>query len=260
MTERDGSVGTGRPDAGCAVACRADQFCRDGRCAPRCLAPEIECSGICTDTSSDDANCGTCGRACADLEQCVAGACTCPAPFAICDGACRDISTDPGHCGGCGTPCAGGGQTCRDGACGCSNASSTYCSDQCLDCPSGSTSHCGANGPSLCCGSPRNVACDVPGYGTGCWDEGVDCSTLQLCGGRWSACYAGWTPHCDATGGFVCCGGMYPRYCDPSRPRYPGESCWPDDVDCSTIATCPDGRVLACPAGYRVDCATDLCV
>jgi len=44
----------------------------------------------------------------------------------------------------------------------------------------------------------------------------------------------------------------HPLYCAASN------SCWPADVDCSTVATC-NGAHKACSKGYTVDCVQNAC-
>jgi MYXO-CTERM domain-containing protein len=54
--------------------CAAHLTCDQGECV--CADPKtIDCDGACIDPSSDPANCGACGNACAADETCVMGAC-----------------------------------------------------------------------------------------------------------------------------------------------------------------------------------------
>jgi Stigma-specific protein, Stig1 len=87
---------------------------------------------FCTNTSTDGANCGKCGVACAKATPgCCAGVCTdlstttnCGAcgtkctgtTPACCAGKCADLNSDNNNCGACGTVCATG-KTCQSGAC-----------------------------------------------------------------------------------------------------------------------------------------------
>jgi len=68
------------------------------------------CGGMCVAVSSDRANCGTCGNACAAGEVCVDGACSvvCPTGQTECTGVCADTMADRRHCGSCGNACATG--------------------------------------------------------------------------------------------------------------------------------------------------------
>jgi hypothetical protein len=66
---------------------------------------ETYCGGLCTDTTDDPTNCGTCGKSCAAGEVCQSGACVCGANTNSCNGACVDVLTDPQNCGGCAKTC-----------------------------------------------------------------------------------------------------------------------------------------------------------
>ena len=54
--------------------CPGDQQCINGGCALECGAA-TPCGQLCVDTHVDRNNCGGCGQACAQGEQCVAGVC-----------------------------------------------------------------------------------------------------------------------------------------------------------------------------------------
>src|SRR5690242_8862931 len=76
------------------------------------------CNGICTNTSFDPINCGSCGHACNQGEVCSAGQCgaSCSGGTQVCNGACVDTQFDPANCGSCGHACAQG-QYCSGGNC-----------------------------------------------------------------------------------------------------------------------------------------------
>ncbi len=89
-----------------------------------CSAPKTQCTKgsqtICTDTTSDDANCGKCNNACPTAASCKSSACTCTdATKNYCEkngtGACVDFKSDAANCGSCGTTCFDG--KCNNGAC-----------------------------------------------------------------------------------------------------------------------------------------------
>jgi hypothetical protein len=149
----------------------------------------------CVDVSSDSANCGACGTACAAGQRCTAGSCTCPSGQMACSGRCVDTSADAANCGGCGMACAAG-TACVAGRCGCPSGQ-TMCGARCVNlqtdatqcgmcgrtCPSGSTCSAGvcstvcAAGQTQCSGRCVNVQTDAAncgacgtacGAGTGC--------------------------------------------------------------------------------------------
>jgi hypothetical protein len=73
--------------------------------------------GLCTDTSSDPANCGTCGHTCRSDQICSGGNCVCPDNGVECTpGTCTDINNDKNNCGACGHTCDPG-ETCKGGSC-----------------------------------------------------------------------------------------------------------------------------------------------
>lgn len=103
--------------------------------ATECPAPWATCpgGGLCTtNTSRDIEHCGSCGRACPDLQRslhatavCANSKCTlaCDELSADCNHDDRDgcevfTGNDPKNCGGCGKVCKAG-ELCWKGACGC---------------------------------------------------------------------------------------------------------------------------------------------
>lgn len=82
-----------------------------------CQTGQALCGNVCTDTSSDTNNCGSCGHACGAGAVCASGVCTCPAGQTSCQsGVCADLSSNVNNCGACGNVCAAG-DTCTAGAC-----------------------------------------------------------------------------------------------------------------------------------------------
>ncbi len=107
--------------AQCVAGCADDARCRKGGGSQSC------CNMQCIDTSSDAANCGACGMACAPPNaggKCVGGQCTlgaCSAGFGDCDGmpanGCEaNLRIDPANCGKCGMAC-----TIPNGQAGCAD-------------------------------------------------------------------------------------------------------------------------------------------
>lgn len=76
-------------------------------CHRELLCPEdqVVCEGRCIAVNTDPANCGACGRVCAQGETCAAGSCRCPDGRGSCGGACVDLDSDPANCGSCGEAC-----------------------------------------------------------------------------------------------------------------------------------------------------------
>ena len=102
-----GDATLGAPDG-------ADASEEDGGLVPTCS----QCSGECVDLTSDVANCGGCGNACAPGDECTNGTCQCLGT--LCNGQCVDTANDLFNCGACGNPCTAiGGQVCSDGVCQC---------------------------------------------------------------------------------------------------------------------------------------------
>lgn len=106
----------------CVVGCKADGDC------PRAMG--ACCQHACTDTTTDKANCGACGKACAlpnAVAACQAAACvvqTCNAGFADCNHVAADgcevaLGNDAANCGSCGNACRPPNAmgVCQAGAC-----------------------------------------------------------------------------------------------------------------------------------------------
>lgn len=141
-------------DGGTCLAGTADNACgRNGVACGICPAgADTCCNRGCVDTETDEANCGSCGNACAGGEVCTGGVCRCtPAscPSGCCDGDrcrngtttqfcgagggiciactggdsccaadCVNTQTDEANCGACGNVC-NPARTCEGGQCAC---------------------------------------------------------------------------------------------------------------------------------------------
>ncbi|MEZ4390633.1 MAG: hypothetical protein R3A48_06015 [Polyangiales bacterium] len=115
--------------------------------ASRCGPGQLECGGNCVSSEVDPANCGACGRACADTERCTAGACVTACagsqtacPVADADGGARGnvcvlTDTDRSNCGACGRVCPAG-QVCSSGMC------TTTCSELLVTCTGDTGAFC----------------------------------------------------------------------------------------------------------------------
>jgi len=135
----------------------------------------------CVDLSSDNNNCGSCGRICSGGTTCQGGSCACPSGQTDCGGTCVDTKTDPANCGGCGISCEPG-TTCQNGLCSgvyCVDftRSTTYCDAGERCCGSGVSQHCYNPETHICCTS---FYCGYY-YGPAC--EVCDLSSQSCCNG-----------------------------------------------------------------------------
>jgi hypothetical protein len=75
--------------------------------APVCSSDEVACKGLCTNTRTDNNNCGYCENSCPAGNYCLNGNCavTCPAEQTSCPDGCLNLMTDPRHCGSCENSC-----------------------------------------------------------------------------------------------------------------------------------------------------------
>lgn len=207
---------TGPVTIGAAIA---PMSCAD---CPVCVDGLTLCAGACVETTSDGANCGTCGHACAAGTVCSGGACIageCPGATTNCAGSCVDLAANAAHCGSCGVACATG-QTCVAGSCGC---------------PSGGT---------LCGGACTDVQTDPANCG-GC---GVACGGCESCvAGACTSTGASLSRDVqpifdDACNSSLCHGGSAPFAGDLSL--LPGRS---HREVVNVTADCPDRRLLVAP-------------
>lgn len=67
----------------------------------------------------------------------------------------------------------------------------TECKGGWAACAQSFTPHCGDVRGFACCPASLPVFCDVSGPSFGCWEQGIDCSTITDCAGVWYACPAG---------------------------------------------------------------------
>jgi hypothetical protein len=83
----------------------ANIVCESGTAACFSTAPTL-CGTTCTNTNTDNNNCGACGTVCAAPETCNGGSCSCASGTSLCGGACVALNTNT-NCGACGTACTG---------------------------------------------------------------------------------------------------------------------------------------------------------
>jgi hypothetical protein len=146
-----------------------------------CPNNETSCSGTCTDTTSDNANCGQCGLACTGGESCLASKCACPTGQTFCGNACTTTSTDAANCGTCGNACPTN-QVCAGGSCGVvCLAPSTLCNPTTCTNTGTDTNNCGTCG--TVCGPYLNASpgCDLGTCTYSCTGSYLDCSSTSGC-------------------------------------------------------------------------------
>ena len=134
----------------CGVSCTAPgkTACPAGNCA--CKSGNLTDCGPagCFDLQTDEANCYTCGNACAAGQLCCAATCTA-------------VVTDSANCGACGNACTSP-KTCQSGSCACPPATPTACAANC----------CAGTG---CCGSGSSATCKTA-HGNGLGQDFFDCT------------------------------------------------------------------------------------
>jgi len=143
----------GKDNDGNGLADCDDPACKDDPACPTCETGKTNCSGTCVDTSTDEANCGSCGHACQTGETCENGTCNegdqCGTGETRCGDDCVDTSTDEANCGGCDNACESG-KTCQGGHCVGCGTGKHECDGACVD----------LNGDEANCGECGN-ACDA---------------------------------------------------------------------------------------------------
>jgi len=242
------------------------------------------CDGACAVLSHDDANCGTCGTACADIESCVSGTCTpdgggCGTGEQLCGTVCVNTSSDSAHCGACDSPCAAT-EVCSGGQCTltCEAGGGTVCGGECVDTGS-NPAHCGGcdhacAGNEVCFSGLCLTSC---GLGMAkCDDKCVNLQTSEEhCGscnipcGALEDCVLGTciicdtaTTDCDGDGWLVgdndCCDksgacGLDPELVNPGAIEVVGNGI---DDNCNTLIDLFDAQdTIACDSGLASDSA-----
>jgi hypothetical protein len=229
-----------------------------------------------TNTSTDPANCGTCGTICSGATpHCSNGTCaaSCGGGTTLCGNTCTNTQTDSQNCGSCGQKCTGG-NVCSGGSCSCpsSNTDPNNCGSCGNACKagqtcSGGTCQCPA-GQALCSGACTNKSTDPRNCGT-C---GTTCAAGQTCNGGTCACAAGYTKcgtscvnlqsntaNCGAcgttctSGGKQCLSGVCT--CPPGYTTTCGGTCVEtasNPADCGGCGTTCSGTKKYCSAGVCV--------
>ncbi len=283
----------------CGTVCGAGKTCAQGSCVATCPSGEVcspsgvcvsgcpnggkvcgavasNATGQCVDVSSDPANCGACGNACAAGALCEGGQCrhNCTSfGGGGCDGSpqadggvdcgacgtasmpcppysCVDPSSDKYSCGSCGNVC-GDGQLCSGGVCTTVCAASEVCSlkGACVgSCP---------NGGRVCGTVASNTTgrcVDVSSDRSNCGACGHACAAGETCEG--GTCRTSCTPlptaGCDALGGSCSQCGAASTLCgavcvDATSDR---NNCGGCGKTCGNGQACSGGAcVPMCPSG-----------
>ncbi len=220
----EASLNTNTNCGACGTSCASGTFCSAGTCVSSCTAGTTYCaaSGICANTSSDPANCGSCGHVCPSEANaaavCTSGTCgiVCNPGYGNCDGiltnGCEtNLNTTTTSCGSCGTTCSlanatavcvGGG--CAIGSCNagygdCDGIASNGCETNLNTTPTSCgtcTNVCNlANATADCSAGSCTVASCTAGYGNcdGIASNGCETAldTNSNCGVCGTTCGAG---------------------------------------------------------------------
>jgi len=171
------------------------------------------CDSVCTDTSKDHENCGSCGRVCDRIKACINGECVleCPSGETECNGSCKDLQSDHQNCGYCSRAC-GNSEVCSKGNCEDQCPSGLVnCGGSCVDLSS-NRSHCGGCNISCdfdemcisgrCEGGCGNRFCSNATGENNCTCQ-IDCGVCSGCCSSGS-CLPGNSIYACGTGGEAC--------------------------------------------------------
>ena len=213
---------------GCAsgVRCKGKCCAVGATCATKgggctCPAGQTECGGVCRDLTTDMANCGVCGNACAQGASCVGGQCVCQSGQDLCPGTNVCVQGCSATSGEVFDP-----TTCR---CECPTGE-TLCpgNNTCVqNCPSGQTLN---TATCTCECPPGTTTC-----GTTCCPSGQGCSNgtcLDMCPAPLTCCC-----HCQYTDSVT--GALISTTCNVSTTTTTREQC---EAQC--YATMPPGSTL----------------
>ncbi len=215
-------------------------------CCPvceNCDGPSDKCcNDLCVDVSSDPANCGDCGKVCADKQICSNGVCQCPditcPPNQTLDPNTCECAGDGGGTGGC-PPCQSlGDNGCEPdptmdgrmcGSCGkCSGG--TCVPDLTHTCPTCSECQAGGN-------------CAPVADNTSCGDNEVCCQGTCTSGSTCGPCPSG------------------EHQCPPDV--FNNQTCCADGYDCCAAdngeAVCGPTNGVCCPVGTTFQCDQECC-
>lgn len=218
-----------------------------------CPEGQASCGETCIDVTSDPLNCGACGRACGEGQECRAAACTCLNGLDACGPVCVDLQTDNAHCGSCTNSC--GGRFCAGGTCvdECP-AGTTDCGGSCVDLAT-SLANCGGCGAQcrageaceagMCTCAPGFSAC--VGACVNLQSDPANCGACAMTCAAGAVCTSG---ACACGGGSQDCGsGCVDVTADTANCGACGNACAPGDG-------CVAGTCVSC--GPAVGFARDV--
>ncbi|MFO0606731.1 MAG: fibrinogen-like YCDxxxxGGGW domain-containing protein [Polyangiales bacterium] len=265
----------------CNLVCRfpnAAATCASGSCAMgACAAGFADCdrnpaNGCETNTNTDNANCGTCGRACGAGQACGAGSCatSCGAGTTNCSGACVNTATDPMNCGACARACslpnvatnACVGSACVVGGCAagfgdCDASAANGCETAIRGSDVNNCGGCGVvcafpNAAATCGSGTCALGACTTGFGNcdGSAANGCEANTNtdnRNCGGCGRACAAGQ----------VCAAGACTTSCGSGTTDCSG-ACVNTQTDPRNCGAC--GRACALPNVATNACSAGACV
>jgi hypothetical protein len=138
------------------------------------------------DTSSDAANCGSCGIACGNGAACVDGVCSCSDELSLCGSDCVDLQNEHEYCGTCDNDCDFDLELCYDGSCACKPGFDA-CDEDCTNLATDPL-NCGSCGNGCGQNFCANGSCepDCTGFpdvcGQTCTDIQTDPQNCGVCG------------------------------------------------------------------------------
>lgn len=270
------ALGTPEHCAACGVACGAGESCVELTGGGyECTCPTgTRCpagTGVCVDTTADEANCGGCGITCGVHAECTGDGCGCTTaefPDAHTNATtgkvdCYDFSADEAHCGDYDTACLPG-EECAAGTCTCS-APAVHCPDEttptvCADLQR-DPDNCSACG--LACperGVCRTGACacqpDAPTIcGATAEDPGTCADTqtdARFCGAGCDDCFTTVGVNAECVAGTCQCPATYEVCFDPDSGDDTCVDKQTDEVHCGQCAN-PCGAGEECWGGACVD-------
>jgi hypothetical protein len=209
----------------------------------------VPCSGICTPTSADPANCGSCGTACSSGKSCISGACG-NFPSSCMDGVQDGTETDVDCGGGTCTQCAVG-KGCQTNTDCTSNACDTVThkcvANLCLDQIKDGTETDVDCGGGTCPACPNGLGCQLD---SDCTSNACDASTLKCVANQ---CFDN---RKDGAETDIDCGGGVCSACGLGKSCQVDTDCTSNACDASTLKCvsnqCADNRKDGTETG--VDC------